>query len=404
MRTLRVNSYVSRIVQVLFLTGFMVLPVTLCPADTFTNISTGEVLHGYKVNKAEGVESYIRTAEKGPVKIDSSQWKKKSDRQGRNNNVVVMELVGPILYQIEAEALKNALTEISDQGPMFILLEIDSPGGRIDLAQDICAALITAADNVEVISYVRGGQNGGAISAAAAVALATDKIYMSSDSVIGAATMITWKAESMKEAYGETVGEKFNSAWRARLASLAERKGRPGMLARAMVDKDLEIIEVNENGKRLFIEAVNKKPDQELIKTWSPKGSLLTLTASEAVQCGFADALVGSRQELLKQQGAADANVVVNDDIQRAGEELRRAQGQLARIRKSFDYEFKKAEGDMYYAEYLQFLREARVEMKTALNLAKKYPDLNLDVKAIEDNLNTIEASYRNLKRDARRH
>jgi ATP-dependent protease ClpP protease subunit len=350
------------------------------------------------------VESYIRTAEKGPVKIDSSQWKKKSDRQGRNNNVVVMELVGPILYQIEAEALKDALTEISNKGPIFILLEIDSPGGRIDLAQDICAALITTADNVEVISYVRGGQNGGAISAAAAVALATDKIYMSSDSVIGAATMITWKAESMKEAYGETVGEKFNSAWRARLASLAERKGRPGMLARAMVEKDLEIIEVNENGKRFFIEAVNKKPDQELVKTWSPKGSLLTLTAGEAVQCGFADGLISSRRELLKQQGAADANVVVNGDIQRAGEELRRAQGQLARIRKSFDYEFKKAEGDMYYAEYLQFLREARVEMKTALNLAKKYPDLNLDVKAIEDNLNTIEASYRNLKRDARRH
>ncbi|MFA5423669.1 MAG: hypothetical protein WC374_07390 [Phycisphaerae bacterium] len=382
----------------------LLLPAALCPADTFTNVRTGEVLHGYKTSKSEGVESFIQAAEKGPVKINLAEWKKKSDRQGRNNNVVVMELAGPIMYQIEAEALQNALTRISDEGPLFILLEIDSPGGRVDLAQNICAALIKASDNVQVISYVKGGRNGGAISAAAAVALATDKIYMSGDSVIGAATMITGQAETMKQAYGEDVGEKLDSAWRARLASLAEHKGRSGMLARAMVDRDLEIIEVNENGKRLFIEAVNKKPGQELVRTWSPKGSLLTLTANEAAKCGFTDAIVGSRQELLQQEGAADANIVINDDIQRAGEELRRAQGQLARIRKSFDFEFKKAEGDMYYAEALRMLREARVEMKTVLNLAKKYPDLNLDVKSIEDNLNTIEASYRNLKRDARRH
>jgi membrane-bound ClpP family serine protease len=373
-----------------------------CSADTFTNRESGEVLHGYKTSKTEGAETAVQTTEKGLVNLNIAEWQVVADRNGRNNKVVVMEINGPIMYEIETQALENAIQHIADEGPLFILLEIDTPGGRVDLAHRICGA-ITGADNVQVIAYVKGGEIGGALSAGAAVALAADKMYMAQDSVIGAATMITSQAESMKEAYGEDVGEKFDSAWRARLASLAERKGRPGLLARAMVDKDIEVIEVVQDDKHLFIDPVNKKPDQNLIKTWSKKGSLLTLTSSEAVDCGFAVSVVSSREELLRKEDAAQAEVVINDDIQQAGEELRRAQGQLARIRKIVDFEVKKAEGEMYQAEAIKLLHDARGQFKKLLNLARTYPDLNLDVTAIEDQLNSIEASYRNLKREVRR-
>jgi len=374
----------------------------VCPADTFTNRKSGEVLHGYKTSKTEGAETAVQTTEKGLINLNLAEWKMTADRSGRNNKLVVMEINGPIMYEIETQALERAVPRIADEGPLFILLEIDTPGGRVDLTHRICGA-ITGADNVQVIAYVKGGEIGGALSAGAAVSLAADKLYMAQDSVIGAATMITSRAETMKEAYGEDVGEKYDSAWRARLASLAERNGRPGLLARAMVDKDIEVIEVAQDDKHLFIDPVNKKPDQDIIKTWSKKGSLLTLTATEAVDCGFADAIVLSREELLRKEDAAQAEVVINDDIQQAGEELRRAQGQLSRIRKMVDFEVKKAEGGMYNAEALKLLRDARGEFKKLLNLARTYPDLNLDVTALEDELNSIEASYRNLKREARR-
>jgi hypothetical protein len=226
---------------------------------------------------------------------------------------------------------------------------------------------------------------------------------MKEDSVMGAATMITGDAKTMKKAYGEEVGEKFDSAWRARLASLAEQNGRAGVLARAMVDKDIEVVEVKDKGKHFFIDPINKKPEQDLIKTWSKKGSLLTLTAAEALSCGYAEAIVASREELLISESAAQAQIVVDNEIQQAGEELRRAQGQLKRIRKRVDYAMKKSEGPMYRAEALKLLRDARGEFKTLLNLARKYPDLKLDTRLLEDELNSIEATYRNMKRRMRR-
>lgn len=373
-----------------------------CPADTLTNRKTGEVLQGYKTSHIEGAETAVHTTEKGLIHLNLAEWRVTPDRSGRNNKVVVMEINGPIRYEIETQALEKAITRIADEGPLFILLEIDTPGGEVRLTHRICGA-ITGADNVRVIAYVKGGESGGALSAGAAITLAADKVYMVQNSVIGAATMVTSRAESMKEAYGEAVGEKFDSAWRARLASLAERNGRPGLLARAMVDKDIEVIEVTQGDEHLFIDPVNKKPEQKLIRTWSKKDSLLTLTASEAVECGFADDIVSSREEILQKERAAQAEIVINDDIQQAGEELRRAQGQLARMRRSFDYELKKSEGGMYYREALKMLRDARGEFKKLLNLARTYPDLNLDVMEIEEQLNSIEASYRNLKREARR-
>ncbi len=381
---------------------FGVVLSAVCVADTFTHRQSGEVLHGYKTSRVEGAETFVQTAEKGLVKLNLAEWQMVADRSGRSNKVVVMELTGPIMYEIETEAFEDAVVRVADEGPLFILLEIDTPGGRVDLTHRICGA-ITAADNVQVIAYIKGGPAGGALSAGAAVALAADKIYMAQDSCLGAATMVTGEAKTLKQVFGEDVGEKYDSAWRARLASLAEQNKRPGILARAMVDKDIEVIEVNEGGGRLFIDPVNRKPQQNLIKTWSKKGSLLTLTATEAIACGFAESTVSSREELLRREGADRAEVVINDDIQRAGEELRRAQGQVARIRKSVDLKIKNAAGPMSRGEALRMLRDARAEFKTLLGLARRYPDLDLDVTALEDELNSIEAAYRNMKRQTRR-
>ena len=385
----------------LYLVGAVIF-CALCPGDTFTHRQSGEILHGFKTSSVEGAKTSVQTTEKGLVELNLAEWSVVRDRNGRNNKVVVMQLTGPIMYEIETEALEKAIVRVADEGPLFILLEIDTPGGRVDLAHRICAA-ITGADNVETIAYIGGGETGGALSAGAAVSLAAAKIYMTEDSVIGAAMMITGDAESMKKAYGEEVGEKFDSAWRARLASLAEQNGRSGVLARAMVDKDIEVVEVVDGKRHFFIDPINKRPEQDLIKTWSKKGSLLTLTAGEAMGCGYAEAVVASREELLRSEAAAQAQVVIDNEIQRAGEELRRAQGQLKRIRKRVDFAIKKSEGLMYRAEALKMLRDARAEFKTLLNLARKYSDLNLDTRVLEDELNSIEVSYRNMKRQMRR-
>jgi membrane-bound ClpP family serine protease len=373
-----------------------------CLADTFTHRQTGKVLHGYIAGQAEEGEVIANTKEKGQARLDLAQWQIVTDRLGRNNKVIVLTIEDEIGLEIETQALEREVAELSNEGPLFIVFEIDTPGGRGDLTQRICGA-ITQTKSCPTVAFVKGGKYGGALSAGAAVALACDKIYMADNTVIGAATAIaiseTGRPESLKEAFGEEVGEKFASAWRAYLASLAERNHRPGLLARAMVDRNTEVIEVADANQRLFIDPVNKEPQQRLVHTWSKKGSLLTLTAAEAAECGIADKVVNSRRELLSELDAADANVVLDSAIQDARTELKRARGQLNRIRKSIDLKIEQSKYRQPKPKALEILRSAKSEFQALIKLAKKYPDLELDVQSLENELNSVEAAYQDVKR-----
>jgi len=389
------------------LAAFFLLTFGLaCFADTFTNRQTGEVLHGYISGQAEDGGTIVNTREKGRVGLDLVQWQIVTDRQGRNNKIIIFTIEDEIKFEIETQALEREVANLSNEGPLFILFEIDTPGGRGDLTRRICGA-ITQIKNCPTVAFVKGGKYGGALSAGAAIALACDKVYMADNTVIGAATGITisetGRPESLKEAFGDDVAEKFASAWRAYLASLAERNHRPGLLARAMVDRNIEVIEVAEANERFFIDPVNKRPQQSLVHTWSKKGSLLTLTAAEAVECMVADKVINSRRELLAELDAAGTEIVINNEIRKAGTELKRARGQVNRIRKSIDFKIEQSKYRHPLPKVLKILRSAKSEFQTLIKLARKYPDLELNIQVLEDELNSIEAAYQDAKRNSGR-
>jgi len=372
-----------------------------CFADTFKHRKTSEVLHGYATNQTQGSRAIVRTQEKGIVKLNLTEYDVTVDRLGRNNKVTVLTIDNPIALQLETTALEQAVTEIADQGPLFILLEIDTPGGRTDLAQRICAA-ITKTKNCPIIAFITGGQHGGAISAGAAVAFACDKIYMANNTIIGAATGITFdetgRPQDLKKAFGETVGEKFSSIWQAYLASLAEQNKRPPLLARAMVDKDIEVIEVSQAEKRLFIEPVNKMPQQKLIHTWSKKGSLLALTAAEAVKCNIADKVINSQRDILDDLDAANARIVINDSPQKARRRFERVKLKFNRLMKSLDLKNKQLQQKQRRRKALSLLRGIRSEYKAMIKLTKSYPDLHINPYLFEEQLNSVEALYQKAK------
>ena len=375
--------------------------VSLCSADTFTNRDANEILHGYATSQTEDSNTVVVTKEKGPVKLNLSEWTVEQNRLGRNNKVIVLTIDEDIALELESNALKRALSESADQGPLFILLHLDTPGGRNDVSQQICTA-IQENKNCPVIAFVTGEKNGGAISAGAQVAFACDKIYMTKNSVIGAATSITFSREgkpiSLTEALGEEVAAKFSSAWQAKLASLAEQKGRPGLLARAMVDRNVEVIEVSDNGKRAFIDPVNKAAEQEIVRTWNKKGSLLTLTAEEAVKCTIADKIVNSQSELLADQNAPNAQIITNDAIQQARKDFRKIELRFEALKKSIDFKSKQLEHQQVRARALGILRDLVRDYKAIITLAKRYPDLPVNIPAAEKELNSIEALYTEAK------
>ena len=371
-------------------------------ADTFTHRKTNEVLHGYATSRTEGGKTIVHTQEKGKVNLNLAEYDITADRLGRNNKVIVIVFDVPVMLEIETAAFEQVMAEAADEGPLFILLEMDIPGGRLDFTQRICAA-ITKTRNCQVVTFIKGGEHGGAISAGVAVALACDKIYMAGNAAIGGAMGIafdrTGQPQDFKKAFGEDVGEKFTSIWRANLAALAQQNHRPPILARAMVDKDIEVIEVSEAGRKFFIEPVNKTTQQRLVRTWSKKGSLVTLTAAEAAGCMIADKVVSSRQELIRDLDAAGAEIVTNDCIQQAGKDFEKARLRFNRLRKSLDLKVKRMEQTETRSRAMSIVRGIKADYKALILLAKHYPDLQINPLALEAELNSVEAFYQKHKR-----
>lgn len=169
-----------------------------------------------------------------------------------------------------APFIERSLREATVAGADAVILDIETPGGRVDAAQRIANALRDS--EVPTYAFV----NRRAISAGAMISLATDGIFMREGAIMGAATPVSGE--------GEKLPEKYVSAMRSEMRALAEARGLDPRIAEAIVDEDIEIDGVIDRGK------------------------LLTLTAAEAAELGYA-AQVADWDELVSVLGLADAEV-----------------------------------------------------------------------------------------------
>jgi membrane-bound serine protease (ClpP class) len=174
-----------------------------------------------------------------------------------------------------APYIARSLREAEAQGAVAAILDMDTPGGRIDAAERIADAV--RGSRIPVYAYV----NPRAYSAGALIAIASNGIYMRPGAVIGAATPV--------DGQGVKASEKMVSAMRAEFRSLAEQRGLDPKLAEAMVDENVEIPGVVQ------------------------KGQLLTLSTSEAVRLGFAKGQVADESELLTAIGHPHAQIITSE-------------------------------------------------------------------------------------------
>jgi membrane-bound serine protease (ClpP class) len=138
-----------------------------------------------------------------------------------------------------APFVARSLREAEAAGARAVILHIETPGGRIDAAEQI----VDAIKNTQIPVYAFVDRR--AFSAGALIALATDGIFMRPGGVIGAATPVTGE--------GDRASEKIVSAMRSEMRALAEDRGLDGRIAEAMVDEDVAIDGVIEAGKLLTL-------------------------------------------------------------------------------------------------------------------------------------------------------
>ena len=151
----------------------LVLMAGVCRADTFTHTQKDLVYHGYATSETQSGKTVVMTTENGPVELNLAHYNIDYNATGRNPIISVLSIDGPIALEHATVAFEKAITEEADKGPLLILIELDTPGGRVDLCKRLCSA-ITSTRYCKTVAYIKGGENGGAYSAGAAVSLACD--------------------------------------------------------------------------------------------------------------------------------------------------------------------------------------------------------------------------------------
>ena len=136
------------------------------------------------------------------------------------------DIMPPILYVIR-RGVKEAMAAEAD----CLILDMETNGGRVDITEEIFD--IIGKFKGETATYV----NKDAYSAGAFIAVATQKIYMAPQSVIGAAAPIMMSPTGGVSEMPSTMEVKMNSAIRAKIRTQAEKNGYAIDVVEAMVDK-----------------------------------------------------------------------------------------------------------------------------------------------------------------------
>ncbi len=190
-------------------------------------------------------------------------------------------LSGPVYVVEVSEMIDNALSRYIDRAineaegadAAAIVFEIDTFGGLVDAADAIRKSILETP--LPTVAFI----DRNAASAGALISYAADRIVMVPGASIGAATVV-------EGGTGEAAPDKYQSYMRGLMRATAEANGRDPRIAEAMVDESLDVEGV------------------------SPVGQVLTLSANEALQYGVADAVIGTREQLLAELNLADRAVI----------------------------------------------------------------------------------------------
>ncbi|MFC2082978.1 nodulation protein NfeD [Candidatus Bipolaricaulota bacterium] len=171
--------------------------------------------------------------------------------------------------------LREGLNQAEAAEAALVVLVLSTPGGLLD--SGVSARNVLLDTTVHTVAFV----DREALSAGALLAISCEQIIFAPGGVLGAATPFVVSNDVLREAPEKTI-----SAMRKMFRATAELYGRPLEVAEAMVDRDISIPDLVEQGK------------------------LLTLTAQEAAQWGYSDGTAESIEAWLESTAHAGAAII----------------------------------------------------------------------------------------------
>ena len=147
--------------------------------------------------------------------------------------------------EVQLMFLRRALKEAEKSGAAAFMIDMDTPGGRLDVTMEILELLRKT--KLPTITFI----NPSAGSAGSLISLGTKKIFMRSDAVIGAAAVVTGEGADLQK----SMKQKVDSFYTAKMRAVAEENGHNPDIAEAfmVVDKELKIGDTVLDGKETLL-------------------------------------------------------------------------------------------------------------------------------------------------------
>lgn len=249
------------------------------------------------------------------------------DEAGGPRRGAIIPIHGEI-DDIMTRSLQRRIDEARQAGVNLLIFDMDTPGGLVTSALDICRLIKGLPPEIRTVAWVHPQ----AYSAGAMISLACDEIVMSRSSAIGDCAPIMLGPTGPAGEFSDRLAAKVESPILQEFRDSAQKNGYDLLLARAMVKWEVEVwwIENPATGQRRFIETAEKEQMEQAgtLITGSPASqpsgktkpgpwrlvesyidpvtgsphrveqpvdradALLTLSQSDAVAFGFARAIV----------------------------------------------------------------------------------------------------------------
>ncbi|HEY2494920.1 MAG TPA: nodulation protein NfeD [Paenibacillus sp.] len=174
--------------------------------------------------------------------------------------------------------MERGFKEAESMNASLIVLEINTPGGRVDTAEKISTMIRQSP--IETVAYI----SGDAASAGSYIALNANKIVMAPGSMIGAAVLVDGVTGNPIE------DPKTVAFWKSKMKGAAEINGRNAKIAEGMTDVNMVV----------------EMPEIDYTKG---KGDIISLTSDQARQVGYADGIANTVEESITIMGYSTDDV-----------------------------------------------------------------------------------------------
>lgn len=178
--------------------------------------------------------------------------------RAQDSSILVAEIDGPVTPTM-ASYFERSIEDAEVSGAQALVIVLDTPGGAVDVTQEIVQAFRNA--QVPIIVYV-GPAGAQAASAGSLITLAGHAAGMAPETVIGAASPVDGSGADIEE----TLYQKLTEDLKATMRNLTARRGETAVeLAEAMIE-DAKAVTAHEALEAGLIDAVAPDLDSLLVQ------------------------------------------------------------------------------------------------------------------------------------------